>query len=440
MNDWVEAKLESVADIKLSNVDKKTKENEKPILLCNYMDVYRNSFISHEKSDSFMIATCNKSEYGKFILREGQVAITKDSETPDDIGVSTYIADSFKDVVLGYHLSLITPDEAKLNGKFLHYWLNTKQAKKYFQNNTGGSGQRCSLNLDVIKSIPLRLPIIQMQKSIADVLFDVDVKIELNKKINAALEAMAKTLYDYWFLQFDFPNEEGKPYKSSGGKMVYNKEVKRQVPDGWEVKKLVELTSKTERGISPKYIDEGGVCVLNQKCIRNNAIDFNLSRRHNHSLKNIDKKRIEYADVLVNSTGVGTLGRAAFVKYLLEPVTTADSHITIVRAKVQNICKIFLGFSLTQKQAEIEALGEGSTGQKELSRINLGNLPILLPTPNLQYIFKQIIEPKLFKMANNEKQNQHLIQLRDWLLPMLMNGQVKVGDVEDVVRMAAEES
>src|SRR5690554_722072 len=138
MSNWKPKKLGEVADIKLSNVDKKTNENEKTIRLCNYTDVYKHSFINSDKAKNFMIATCNDNEFEKFVLKKGQVAITKDSEKRDDIGISTFIAESFEDVVLGYHLSLITPFDNELDGRFLHYWFNTKQAKTYFENNAGG--------------------------------------------------------------------------------------------------------------------------------------------------------------------------------------------------------------------------------------------------------------------------------------------------------------
>src|SRR5690606_23038637 len=184
MSNWEKIKLENVADIKLSNVDKKTKEGEKTIRLCNYTDVYKNSFINSDRATSFMVASCNENEYEKFLLKEGQVAITKDSETPNDIGIPTYIAESFDDVVLGYHLSLITPDNRQLSGRFLHYWLHTKQAKNYFENNAGGSGQRCTLPIGIIKAIPLNLPSLSTQEKIAKVLSDLDAKIELNNKIN----------------------------------------------------------------------------------------------------------------------------------------------------------------------------------------------------------------------------------------------------------------
>ena len=164
MLNWKKEKLVDVADIKMSNVDKKTHEDETPIQLCNYTDVYKNSYISKDKSLKFMFASCKQNEYDKFVLKKGQVAITKDSEKANDIGIPTYISESLDNVLLGYHLSLITPFEKKLDGKFLRYWLDTKQAKTYFENNASGSGQRYFLALDTVKDIPLFLPELSEQK------------------------------------------------------------------------------------------------------------------------------------------------------------------------------------------------------------------------------------------------------------------------------------
>lgn len=450
MNNWKQEKLGNVADIKLSNVDKKTNENERMVRLCNYTDVYKNSFINIEKSQSFMVASCNENEHEKFILRKGQVAITKDSETPDDIGVSAYISQDLNDVVLGYHLSLLTPNSDKLNGRFLHYWLNTKQSKRYFENNAGGSGQRCTLTLDCIKSIPLYLPNLPTQKSIAKALSNLDSKIELNNRINKELEAMAKTLYDYWFVQFDFPISaeqaaamaqpglKGKPYKSSGGKMVWNKELKREIPEGWEVKELAEITSLISRGISPKYLDDGGSCVINQKCVRQGTILYEQARRNDENQRDSSNKRIALFDILVNSTGVGTLGRVSMVRRLPEQKITVDSHVTIVRANEKLIHKLYFGYMLLQKQLEIERFSLGSTGQVELSRSQLETIKVILPSAALQNTFEKYYRPICEQLANNEEQNQQLASLRDWLLPMLMNGQVKVGAADSKTYAASE--
>ena len=317
----------------------------------------------------------------------------------------------------------IVLDSSKAVSEFVYYFLKTQ----YGNLRSLSSGVRKNLNSGDIKEFKIKLFELPTQQNIASILSAFDDKIELNNRINAELEQMAKTLYDYWFVQFDFPDKDGKPYKSSGGQMVYNEVLKREIPEGWKVKKLGEVSSELVRGISPKYTDDSGIPVINQRCIRNNTIDFSFSRRHDTQVRPV-RKLIELGDILVNSTGVGTLGRVALVKRLENPQTTVDSHVTIVRADIDRINPVFLGISLLNKQPEIEMLGEGSTGQTELSRINLGKLKLLLPKPQMQNEFGLIVKPLFRKIAINERQNQELSALRDWLLPMLMNGQVKVGN------------
>ena len=248
-------KLADIAKIEISGVDKKTIEGEIPVRLCNFVDVYYNWAITKEKAKSFMVASAKQTEIDKCSIGKGMVAITKDSETRDDIGVATYIADDFDNVVLGYHCALIIPNSAVVDGKYLNAFMHTRYIQKYFENNASGSGQRYTLSNDTIGNIPVLLPSIDEQHTIGKVLADIDRKIELNKRINDNLEAMAKQLYDYWFVQFDFPNEEGKPYKSCGGAMVYNERLKREVPIGWEVENLIDF-AEIKNGATPSTADE----------------------------------------------------------------------------------------------------------------------------------------------------------------------------------------
>lgn len=419
MNNWRKVKLDTVADIKLSNVDKKTTEGEKPIRLCNYTDVYKYSFINREKSQDFMVATCNDNEYEKFLLKKGQVAITKDSEKRNDIGIPTFIAEDFDDVVLGYHLALITPYPDKLDGAFLHFWLNTEYGKKYFENNASGSGQRLTLTLDIIKSIPLYLPDLPSQKSIAKVLSDLDAKIELNNKINRELEAMAKTLYDYWFVQFDFPNADGKPYKSSGGKMVYNAELKREIPEGWEVKNIgsiiLKRTDKTTSIESKNILNEGLYPVITQ----DNG-DF-ISGFTNENNPITDLPLIVFGD------------HSCTLRYIDFPfLRGADgTQIMYFEADLTIYVYLFLQKIITQ----IPGYGKYERHYKYLKEFNI-------VIPNAKYLreFQKIVEPIFNKISKSRFQNQHLTALRDWLLPMLMNGQVTVKETEERLNMAAEPS
>ena len=248
-------KLGDIATVEISGVDKKMKDGEKEIRLCNFVDVYYNWAITTARYDSFMFASANPNEISKFQLKKGQVALTKDSETRDDIGIPTYIADDFDDVILGYHCALITPNKAFLDGRYLNALLHTDYAKKYFACNASGSGQRYALSVEALNSFPVPIIPLREQKRIGEIFSALDKKIELNRQINQNLEAMAKQLYDYWFVQFDFPDENRRPYKSSGGEMVLNEKLHREIPRNWDVVTLSEYLNVYSDKISAINLD-----------------------------------------------------------------------------------------------------------------------------------------------------------------------------------------
>lgn len=332
------------------------------------------------------------------------------------------------DYVVSTKLMVLRKYNPNVLNKYFYYFLTYEGTLDYLQmraeNRIGSFPQ---ITFDILKPIKFNVPSLGVQQKIVDIISTLDNKIENNNKIKTELDAVSKMLYDYWFVQFDFPDENGKPYKSSGGKMVYNNKLKRIIPDGWGVETLSNLSSIIVRGISPKYNSEG-ISVINQKCIRNKTIDFSLARKHNNSTG--ANKLVKVGDILVNSTGVGTLGRVAVIKRLETDLTTADSHVTIVRINDEKVNSYYAGYALSEKQSEIEQLGNGSTGQTELSRENLGKLWLIVPNEKIQLHFEEILKPIFHKTAVNEKQNQELASLRDWLLPMLMNGQITVGEAE----------
>lgn len=180
-------KLGDIATIEISGVDKKVKDGEEDIRLCNFVDVYYNWAITMAQHDDFMLATACPNEISKFQLRKGQVALTKDSETREDIGIPSYIADDFDDVILGYHCALITPNKDILDGRYLNALLHTDYAKKYFACNASGSGQRYSLSVETLNSFPVPIIPLCEQERIGDIFYALDKKIELNKRINQNL-------------------------------------------------------------------------------------------------------------------------------------------------------------------------------------------------------------------------------------------------------------
>ena len=399
-------KLEDVADVKLSNVDKKVKTGEKEIRLCNYTDVYKNTYIDKNRAVNFMIASCNEKEFEKFLLKKGQVSITKDSEKANDIGVSTYIEEDFQDVVLGYHLALITPYKEKLDGKYLNYWFNTSQAKRYFENNVGGSGQRFTLPLDIILSTPLCLPNIENQKKISSILFSLDKKIQLLHQINDNLAELAKTIYDYWFVQFDFPDENGKPYKSSGGKMVYNEVLKREIPEGWEVKKIEDycdiFTGKKD---------------VNQSIDKGKYKFFSCSPKHRYS----NDKLYEGKAILVSGNGSYT-GRTIFVNCAFD--LYQRTYACVPKDKKNNFIE-YLYYSLCHFFVLRVSGGTHGSAIPYIVYNDIAQEYFLYNEKIIQKFMLHIL-PIQDKLNINIISMEELQSLRDWLLPMLMNGQISV--------------
>ncbi|HDP0036420.1 TPA: restriction endonuclease subunit S [Legionella pneumophila] len=335
------------------------------------------------------------------------------------VGKVTFSEENFTPTDTAYYLKLLDPELDDI--KFWSYFLPKLGLEKL---NTHSAVP--GLSREIVYLLEVNIPERSSQLKITEVLSALDKKIEINNKINFELESMAKTLFDYWFVQFDFPDANGKPYKSSGGKMVYDKILSSEIPQGWRCQHLVNLTSLIQRGISPKYVDDGGVLVLNQKCIRDQKVSFNDARRHGGRLEKNDKRLLNITDILVNSTGVGTLGRVAFIKRLPEREITVDSHVTIVRANQELISPEYLAWSIMRLQPLIESAANGSTGQVELSKPFLEELKIVVPDIKIQRKFQSYLNPIIKKLANCEKESEKLTKLRDWLLPMLMNGQVSV--------------
>lgn len=187
MTTFKEYKLGDIADIVVSNVDKKTTPNQKTVKLCNFVDVYHNWAITKNNYDSFMTATASDEEISKFSLKKGQVAFTKDSETRNDIGIPAYIAEDFKDVVLGYHTALATPDENIVTGEYLNAFMHSSYIQKYFELNATGSGMRYTLSQQTLYDIPILAPDLDSQHKIGDLLSKIDRKISVNREINRNL-------------------------------------------------------------------------------------------------------------------------------------------------------------------------------------------------------------------------------------------------------------
>lgn len=412
-------KLADIAKIEISGVDKKIMDGETHVRLCNFVDVYYNWAITKEKAKSFMVASAKQAEIDKCSIGKGMVAITKDSETRDDIGVATYIADNFENVVLGYHCALIAPNSAIVDGKYLNAFMHTCYIQKYFENNASGSGQRYTLSNDTIGNIPVLLPSIEEQHIIGKVLADIDRKIELNKQINDNLEAMAKQLYDYWFVQFDFPNEEGKPYKSSGGAMVWNDKLKREIPQGWHCGTLLDIAEYTNGLACQKY-----------RPIDNNKLPvIKIKEMHDGLSADTEWVKADIPDDVKVFDGDVLFSWSASLEVMLWAYGNGglNQHIFKVTSK-NGYPRSFYFYQLIHYVGVFKQMAEArKTTMGHITQDHLRQSTIALP-PNVDIANK--LEEKLCpifeEIVKNNQEIMALTKQRDELLPLLMNGQASV--------------
>lgn len=271
------------------------------------------------------------------------------------------------------------------------------------------------------------------QQSIAKVLSELDYKIELNNKINKELESMAKTLYDYWFVQFDFPNEEGKPYKTSGGKMVYNAELKREIPEGWENGTLGDI-AELVRGVTydATEIKNENDCdvipVLRATNISGNVIDLN-------NMVFVPKQNVSHSQVLnkfdilitMSSGSKDHIGKNGYFYFDKEVAFGAFCAKIIAKNKYRFYVYLYTQSDFMFSTIKNECLG---TNINNLNGSLVKGFKLVIPPNDLVKEFNEKVFSIYEMIGNNHKQNQKLAELRDWLLPMLMNGQVTVKDVE----------
>jgi type I restriction enzyme S subunit len=290
------------------------------------------------------------------------------------------------------------------DSKFVYYNLFRDDFFNHMM--VGSKGTRMPRgNKDQVLGFPISDFNLEDQQKVASVLSALDAKIELNNRINAELEKMAKTLYDYWFVQFDFPDQNGKPYKSSGGKMVWSEELKREIPEEWEEKRIREILAKSadtsekiqskdilENGDFPVITQEAGSFISGYTNKANPIINLPLVVFGDHSCT------IRYVDFTFFRGADGTqilnfeTNLVFFIYLFLESVIT----------QIPNYAKYERHFKYIK------------------------DLKVAIPPDDLLNTFQSLIQPSLEKIKNIRQENQKLAELRDFLLPMLMNGQVRV--------------
>ena len=305
---------------------------------------------------------------------------------------------------LGRRMGLLRPKKDKVIPQYLLFTYLSPEFQKVIRKNTikGATVDRIALN--ELGNFPIYIPDLKTQQSIAAVLSALDKKIALNKQINAHLEEMAKTLYDYWFVQFDFPDANGKPYKSSGGDMVFDETLKREIPKGWKPFKLSELVTLSTGKEDANFATEQGIYPF-----------FTCSEK----ILKCDVYSFDTQAILLAGNGTFSVKRftgrfnAYQRTYVLEP-KSKNLYPIVYFVIIDNVIKFT----------------SGSRGSiiKFITRGDIENIDVVLPNDIENIRFSEVLHTYLLQAELLEKQNHHLTQLRDFLLPMLMNGQVSVAE------------
>ena len=332
---------------------------------------------------------------------------------------------------LGRRMGLLRPREGKVLPDYLLYAYLSPQFQQTIVSNTITGATVDRISLTEMPDFEIRIPSsIDEQKKIASILKNVDAKIDCNNRINAELEAMAKTLYDYWFVQFEFPDANGKPYKSSGGKMVYNSTLKREIPARWKAIELSDVISRSGTGLNPREnfkLGNGNNYYVTIKNVTNGKItlDDRCDRVDDEALKIIDRRsQLQVGDVLF--TSIEPVGVTYLIQKKPENWNINESVFTI-RPDYEKTTSEHLFCLLSSSEMKVFTKNS-STGSihKGIRHGVLKTFPLAYGDKGFFDKFSVVVKPVLKQMDVLENENQHLTQLRDWLLPMLMNGQVTV--------------
>lgn len=293
---------------------------------------------------------------------------------------------------------------------YLYYFLKSDLFQKTIKYNNIGAVQK-ALTIDFLKTVKITLPSLDNQRKLISVLKSIDKKLKINNQINQELEAMAKTLYDYWFVQFDFPDQNGNPYKSSGGKMVYNPELKREIPEGWGVEKLGNITichdsKRVPLSSNDRELVKGEIPYYGATGIMDYVNDYIFDGDYVLMAEDGSVMTEKGTPILQRISGKNWVNNHAHV---LEPIKNCSCKLLMMLLKDVSVMKIKTG-SIQMK-----------INQENMNKIVVPAIPL-----KLLFEINQKLEVIDKQQLNLIEENKQLTQLRDWLLPMLMNGQVKV--------------
>ncbi|WP_298769919.1 restriction endonuclease subunit S [uncultured Fibrobacter sp.] len=394
-------------------------EGEYIRLTCGNFDYVNNSFKENKSKDDLYYVGKIKPE---FIMEKGDIITPLTEQAIGLLGSTAIIPESGK-YIQSQDVAKVTCKKGMIDHDFAYYLIPSKCVKEQLS----AAAQQTKIrhtSPDAIKACKVFVPPLSEQKKIASVLSALDDKIALNKKMNQKLEAMAKRLYDYWFVQYDFPDKNGHPYKTTGGKMVYNDQLKREIPAGWEVKQICDI-AKIFNGSTPSTTEEGNyggeIVWITPKDLSDQNCKFVYQGARNITQAGYDScstTMVPKGTVVMSSRApIGLLSIAQC------DLCTNQGFKNMVPNDMTD--SKYLYYTIQQHIPQIQNLGTGTTF-KEVSKDELGRFAILYPPKKLIAAFEEKVASIFDVQFNKVKEITRLTALRDKLLPLLMNGQVTI--------------
>lgn len=386
----------------------------------SFSTVFNNYFLPAtltEKMDTTSL------EQEKYSIEEGDIFLTRTSEVIDELGMSCVALKKYPNATYSGFLKRLRPKQKDIcYSKYMAFYLRSPLFRKTMTNNAVLT-LRASLNEDIFSYINLLLPTYDEQVKFGDFLFLINQKIDCNNKANEELESLIKLIYDYWFVQYDFPNIDGKPYRVSGGGMEFNTVLNQEIPKGWMVDRVSKVAS-IGSGFpfdSKTFSSAGKYKIITIKNVQDGRLDTEKTDFINNLPDGIkDFCLLSIGDILISLTG--NVGRICVV----------DQNNLLLNQRVGKLLcndewKIFfyLYFNRPELKLWLENISTG-TSQKNLSPVDAVDKYFFVPPSEILKEFNKLVAKPMEMIINNSKQNHQLKMLRDWLLPMIISGQVSI--------------
>ena len=387
-------------------------------LTCGNFDYHNNCFKENTSKDNLFYTGEFREE---FLLEKGDIITPLTEQAIGLLGTTARIPKSGK-YIQSQDIALVKCKAGKIDPTFCYYLISSRLVR----NQLSAAAQQTKIrhtSPDKIKDCTVWIPELDDQKAIGRLLASLDEKIQLNKRINDNLEAMAKQLYDYWFVQFDFPNEEGKPYKSSGGAMVYNEKLKREIPQGWTAAKIKDV-AQTYSGGTPtstnsEYYDGGNIPWINSGELNNSIITSTTNYITEEGLKNSSAKLYPQDTILVALYGA-TAGKVSLLSF------EACSNQAVCGVIPPNkIMTTYIRYYLFSLYEHFITLSSGSA-RDNISQDTIKNTILPIPQEKILKEYSDAVAPIISMIIANQKEMENLTKQRDELLPILMNSQASV--------------